>query len=84
MSLDDSADHLMRLGLRRAALNTTIINHPVRKHQVVEALFILWLDSEPFLPTNGNEIPTFESASVLPVRTWSTAKDHKDTANKEP
>lgn len=61
----------MRWILRLSPLYFLIIHCSRRKQKVTNAFFQLRRDGEPEFPSDDDEIPNFEEATVLAVRTPS-------------
>lgn len=69
MNVDDPTGRLMRWRLRLSPFDFTTIPRPGRKHQVPDVLFRPQCDTEPAFPTDDDERPNFDGATVLAVHT---------------
>lgn len=81
MTVNGQTGRLLRWHPRLSRFDLRIIHLPGRKHQATEALFRLYRDKKPELPTDNEVISTFKNSFVFPVLTRAATKDANATAN---
>lgn len=69
--------------LRLSPFNLSIIHSPGRKHQLPDAVSQLCRDNEPVCTSNDEDIPNFEDAIVLVLRTCSATTEDMNPESDE-